>query len=65
LLAAFLAEAGITALGSAPSVLATPNLATANPGFVDRLIHAEYTAKAGSMLTFEKKAARLPSVEVL
>lgn len=65
LLEAFLAEAGISALGYAPAVLATPNLATANPGFVDRLIHAEYKAKAGLMLTFEKKAARLSSVEVL
>ena len=65
LLEAFLAEAGISSLGYAPTVLATPNLATANPGFVDRLIHAEYKAKAGLMLTFEKKAARLPGVKVL
>jgi predicted nucleic-acid-binding protein len=65
LLEAFLAEPGISALGYVTSVLATPNLATANPGFVDRLIHAEYKAKAGRMLTFEKKAARLAAVDVL
>jgi hypothetical protein len=56
---------GISALGYAPAVLTTPNLATANSGFVDRLIHAKYKVKAGLMLTFEKKAARLPSVEML
>jgi predicted nucleic acid-binding protein len=65
LLEAFLAESGVSSLGFALRVLGTPNLATANPGFVDRLIHAEYAAKAGLMLTFEKKAARLPCVNVL
>ena len=47
------------------SELSTPNLSTANPGFVDRLIHAEYRRYAGEMLTFEKAAGRLPGTRVL
>jgi len=46
-------------------VLAVPNLATANPGFVDRLIHAEYAISTKEVLTFEKAAGRLPGVRVL
>jgi len=65
LLAGFLRERGIEAMGAAPAVLATPNLATANPGFVDRLIHAEYRRHAGELLTFEKAAGRLSGARVL
>ena len=65
LLSSFLCETGIKALGAAVSVLATPNLASANPGFVDRLIHAEYRRQAGETLTFEKAAGRLPGTRVL
>ena len=65
LLADFLHERGVTAMGAALAVLATPNLATANPGFVDRLIHAEYRRHAGEMLTCEKAAGRLPGARVL
>jgi len=65
LLAAFLNESGVRPLGAAAEVLAVPRLATANPGFVDRLIHAEYAHSAGEILTFEKAAGRLPRVRVL
>jgi len=65
LLSGFLSEHGIKALGAAASVLSTPHLATANPGFVDRLIHAEYRRHTGEMLTFEKAASRLPGARVL
>jgi len=51
--------------GSAHAVLATPNLAVAEPGLVDRLIHAEYIRVADEMLTFERSAARLPGALVL
>lgn len=65
LLSGFLRERGIKTMGAAVAVLATSNLATANPGFVDRLIHAEYRRHAGEMLTFEKAAGRLPGARVL
>ena len=65
LLRTFLAEPGVRSTGAAAAVLATPGLATADPGFVDRLIHAEYRRLAGEMLTFEKSAKGLPGVRVL
>jgi len=65
LLATFLNESDVKPLGAAADVLAVPRLATANPGFVDRLIHAEYAHSAGEVLTFEKAAGRLPGVRVL
>jgi predicted nucleic-acid-binding protein len=65
LLSGFLRARGIESMGAAVAVLATPNLAMANPGFVDRLIHAEYRRHAGEMLTFEKAAGRLPGTRVL
>jgi predicted nucleic acid-binding protein len=64
MLARFYAESGVEASGSAAAVLAVRDLATSNPGFVDRLIHAEYVNLAGEVLTFEKAAARLPNVRV-
>jgi predicted nucleic-acid-binding protein len=51
--------------GTAADVLAEANLATAKPGFVDRMIHNAYTADCGTMATFEQAAAKLSSVEVL
>ena len=65
LLATFLGEGGVHPLGAAAAVLAEPNPATAKPGFVDRLIHAEYRQAAKEILTFEKAAGRLPGVRVL
>ena len=65
LLAKFLNESGVKPLGAAATVLAVPNLATVNPGFVDRLIHAEYAHAAREVLTFERAAGRLPGVRVL
>ena len=65
LLARFLDESNVKSIGAAAKVLAVSNLATAKPGFVDRLIHAEYTNSAEEVLTFEKAAARLPGVRVL
>ena len=40
-------------------------LATARPGFLDRIIHAEITAAGGQLLTFEKSAAKLPATIVI
>jgi len=66
MIADFLNEKGIQSDGAANSVLSTPDLATAKPGFVDRLIHAGYTKKSThEILSFEKAAKRLPGVRVL
>lgn len=62
----FLANSGVEASGVAAEVLTTAGLATAKPGFVDRLIERGYRATAAErMLTFERAAARLAGVEVL
>ncbi len=60
-----LAAGEIGPTGTAAEVLALTNLATAKPGFVDRMIHRGYTAHHGTMITFEQAAAKLGSVEVL
>jgi predicted nucleic-acid-binding protein len=65
IMSGFLAESGVTPCGAAAAVLATVSLATANPGFVDRLIYAEYSRLANEVITFEKAGARLPGVRVL
>ena len=46
-------------------LLAIDGLATAKPGFLDRLIHAEYAASSLDLVTFEKAASRLSDVLVL
>lgn len=46
-------------------ILKTKQLASKNPGFVDRMIHAEYTSLGVPLITFEKSARRLPETEVL
>ncbi|MEO5715916.1 MAG: PIN domain-containing protein [Luteolibacter sp.] len=46
-------------------LLAFDGLATAKPGFLDRLIHAEYAASGLKLVTFEKAAIRLPDTLVL
>ncbi|MEO0413795.1 MAG: PIN domain-containing protein [Verrucomicrobiota bacterium] len=62
----FFASAEVVSSGEAAKILnETENLASAKPGFVDRLIHADYVANYDSMVTFERKAARLPEVKVL
>ena len=63
-LARFFKESGIKAPGAAATVLARPGLAAAHPGFVDRMIHAEYVRSVRHVLTFEKPAGRLPGVQV-
>lgn len=46
-------------------LLAVGGLATAKPGFLDRLIHAEYAASNLTLVTFEKAASRFPGTQVL
>ncbi len=49
----------------ARSVLTQSNLHSARPGFVDRLIHAQYETIGTPMLTFEKASKKLPNARVL
>jgi hypothetical protein len=51
--------------GGAGEVLATRSLASAKPGFVNRLIHRAYVTGGGRMATLETRAARLSAVVVL
>ena len=50
---------------SATSLLQMAGLARSNPGFIDRLIHADYRHAASGMLTCERAASRLSHVEVI
>lgn len=60
----FLESPEVETTGQALSILAQPNLSKAKPGFVDRLIHAQYLQTASGMMTFEKAAAKLPQVTI-
>ena len=63
---AFLASPGIEGSGEVQAVLATPNLESAKPGFIDRVIHLNYLRSgAEEVATFERAAAKLPKVTVL
>lgn len=55
----------LVSAGCAARVLAMPRLAAAKPGFVDRMIHAEYAGTLDQVLTFEKAARKLPHTRVL
>jgi predicted nucleic acid-binding protein len=55
----------IKPLGVAAEVLAADGLASAEPGFVDRLIHGAYAKAAHGMVTFETATRKLKSVRVL
>lgn len=47
------------------TILSTEGLATAQPGFLDRLIHAEARSAHLPLVTFEKAAARLADTQIL
>ena len=65
-LRSFLATPGIDGIGEVATVLATPRLESAKPGFVDRVIYRGYLrAGADEVATFETAAAKLPGVRVL
>ena len=61
----FLESDEIAAIGESLQVLRIPGLGTARPGFVDRLINAQYLGEKTIMLTFEKSAAKLPHAVVV
>jgi predicted nucleic-acid-binding protein len=64
-LAKFTRHSGVTVTPVARAVLALPNLASAKPGFVDRLIHGESRADGHTLVTFEKAAQKLPGTIVI
>ena len=55
----------IKPLGAVAEVLATDRLASAKPGFVDRLIHGGYAASSAGMVTFENAGGKLDGTRVL
>ncbi len=65
MLADFAEYSGVTVTPIARTVLALPNLASAKPGFVDRLIHGESHANGHTLVTFEKAAKKFPATVVL
>lgn len=65
-IALFLDSGDVSTNGVVAMVLAAPGLATAKPGFVDRLIHEQYVLEgANGMVTFETAARKLKKVELL
>jgi predicted nucleic-acid-binding protein len=61
----FVRHAGVSVSPAALQVLSTPNLASANPGFVDRLIHGASHTEGRTLVTFEKASKKLPGTKVL
>lgn len=62
-LARLLGDRRIRPTGVAPEVLATAR--GAGPGFMDRLIHADYGLAAAALHTFDRSAARLPGARLI
>ena len=56
--------AGFTVSAHAKDILALPNLAAAQPGFVDRLIHGTYFSEGNKTVACEKSFRKLPLTEV-
>ena len=55
---------GFTVSDHARDILALPNLETAKPGFVDRLIHGTYFSEGKTTIACEKSFRKLPLSEV-
>ena len=64
-IAALAQTSGLSVSPSALAVLSMPNLATAKPGFVDRLIHSQSLKGGHTLVTFEKAGKKLPATLVL
>jgi len=64
-LALFARHSGVTVSPVARGVLDKTNLASAKPGFVDRLIHGACLADGYTLVTFERAAGKLASTHVL
>lgn len=64
-IAALAQTSGLCVSPAALAVLSLPNLATAKPGFVDRLIHSWSLTGGHTLVTFEKAGKKLPATVVL
>jgi predicted nucleic acid-binding protein len=64
-LALFARHSGVLVSPVATAVLAQSKLATAKPGFVDRLIHGSSHTAGRTLVTFETAARKLPATLVL
>jgi predicted nucleic acid-binding protein len=64
-LALFARHSGVRVTPVALEVLGLPRLATAKPGFVDRLIHGASQNAGHTLVTFEKAASKLSKTLVL
>ena len=64
-LLAFACTDGIRVATSIRATLASPNLAKANPGFVDRMIVGEYATAASDTYSCEKSFRRLAGTVVI
>ncbi len=58
-------ESGDVETGDVAQIMKTPNLGSAKPGFVDRLIHASYGRDEARLVSFEKSAGKLAGAKVL
>lgn len=61
----FVMTPGIDVTAHALATLSMPNLASAKPGFVDRLIHGVAMESGQTLVTFEKAAKHLTATVVL
>ena len=64
-LLAFSQHPTIAVSSHAQLILQLPGIASAKPGFVDRLIHGSSTIDGSTLVTFEKAARALPNTLVL
>ena len=62
----FLTDSGVEATPEVAEVLAIPNLESAKPGFIDRVIYRNYLGSGVERIaTFEKSGSKLSDVVVL
>lgn len=61
----FALHSGVECAPSALRLLKGANLSRANPGFIDRLIHAEARAHHRQLVSFEKAAGKLEGAKVI
>jgi predicted nucleic acid-binding protein len=64
-LKSFFVAGEVVSHGVAGKVLQQEGLATARPGFVDRMIHATCAATGSTLATFEKASGKLAGTRVL
>ena len=64
-LRALLSDARVQTTGVAGEVLGALSGAEAGPGFMDRMIHADYRRADAELLTFDRAATRLPDTRLV